>query len=143
MTFILLGQKNVESNSDEKAEKNSHNTTYNVFVLLLEVFYSLPDFPVLTFFLVSSWLPFSLLCITTEIVDLYTNSGTNECLSMSRYICMYVNMYVLYFFLHRGHDVRLPALPLVRGVLHRDQPHPVRHAQLQLPEGVPDYCGKN
>lgn len=102
-------------------------------------------------FIVSSWLPFSFLCIATEIVDLYTNSGKKSGTFQFHCLSVWVNEYLSKYeyvkaphLLHlRRYDVRLSALPLGRCYLHRDQPNPVCDAQLQLPEGVPDCGGEN
>ena len=104
----------------------------------------------LNFSFFESWLPFSLLCIATEIVDLYTNSGTKLSVyimysvfpACMKYECLKC-VKASHLLLLRRYDVCLSALPFGRRDFHCYQPHPVRNAQLQLPKGVPDCGGEN
>ena len=118
-----------------RVQKKKHKRTVTV-LLTISLFFCLRYLIVQTYsctdsFIPFSWLPFSLLCIATEIVDLYTNSGLTSSVRV---------FYMIYFCPCRGHDVCLPALSPGRRDLHSDQPNPLRHAQLQFPEGVPDCC---
>ena len=62
-----------------RVQKKKHKRTVTV-LLTISLFFCLRYLIVQTYsctdsFIPFSWLPFSLLCIATEIVDLYTNSG--------------------------------------------------------------------
>ena len=84
------------------------------------------------FYFYSSWLPFCIFSISSELWDIFESSGSEALFSLPFDLLRCLDVRVL--------DDLLHVLPLTGDVLHRHQPRPVRLHQQQSPPRDHDDC---